>query len=84
MAKWDVKDGFWQMCCKEGKEHNFAYVLPQAPGKSIKIVIPTLQMVWVEIPPYFCTALETARNIALDYTNMEVGTIPVHKFTQDT
>jgi hypothetical protein len=24
MAKWDVKDGFWRMCCKEGEEYNFA------------------------------------------------------------
>ncbi len=27
MAKWDVKDGFWRMCCDEGEEHNFEYVL---------------------------------------------------------
>ncbi len=29
MAKWDIKDGFWQMDCKAGEEYNFAYVLPQ-------------------------------------------------------
>jgi hypothetical protein len=28
MAKWDIKDGFWRMCCKNGEEWNFAYVLP--------------------------------------------------------
>jgi hypothetical protein len=28
MAKWDIKDGFWWMCCKDGEEWNFAYVLP--------------------------------------------------------
>ncbi len=29
MAKWDIKDGFWRMCCENGEEWNFAYVLPQ-------------------------------------------------------
>ncbi len=49
MAKWDVKDGFWRMCCEEGDEYNFAYVLPQAEDQPIIIVIPTsLQMGWVE------------------------------------
>jgi hypothetical protein len=28
MAKWGIKDGFWQMDCKVGEEFNFAYVLP--------------------------------------------------------
>ena len=23
MAKWDIKDGFWQMDCRKGKEWNF-------------------------------------------------------------
>ncbi len=45
MAKWDVKDGFWQMDCKVGKEYNFAHVLPQDKGKPITLVVPTsLQM----------------------------------------
>jgi hypothetical protein len=41
-------------------------------------------MGWVESPPYFCAASETARDIAMDYTNTEVGTVPVHKFTKYT
>jgi hypothetical protein len=28
MAKWDIKDGFWQLNCEVGEEFNFAYVLP--------------------------------------------------------
>jgi len=49
MAKWDIKDGFWRMDCREGKEWNFAYVLPQPEGEPIRLVIPTsLQMGWVE------------------------------------
>ncbi len=85
MAKWDVKDGFWRMCCKEGEEWNFAYVLPQAESQPINIVIPTsLQMGWVESPPYFCAASETARDVAMDYSNTKVGSIPPHKFTHYT
>jgi len=45
MAKWDVKDEFWHLDCAEGKEWNFACVLPQEEGKPVKLVIPTsLQM----------------------------------------
>ncbi len=45
------------------------------------IVVPTsLQMGWVESPPYFCAATETARDIATEYTNMPVSSLPEHKF----
>ena len=67
-AKWDIKDGFWRMVCEEGAEYNFAYVLPQERGKEPMIVIPTsLQMGWVNSPPYFGAATETARDIADEY-----------------
>ena len=81
MAKWDIKDGFWRMDCAEGEEYNFAYVLPQEEGKPITLVVPTsLQMGWVESPPYFCAATETARDIAETYANTPVGSLPEHKF----
>ena len=83
MAKWDIKDGFWRMDCTEGEEWNFAYVLPQKEGDPIKLVVPTsLQMGWVESPPYFCAAMETARDITTEYTDMQVGTLPKHKFEE--
>jgi hypothetical protein len=83
MAKWDIKDGFWQMDCQAGKEYNFAYVLPQEEGKPTTLVIPTsLQMGWVESPPYFCAATETARDVALDYCDTPIGSLPCHKFTE--
>jgi len=70
MAKWDIKDGFWCMDCEKGEECNFAYVLPQKEGMPITLVVPTsLQMGWVESPPYFCAATEMARDIASDYCN---------------
>ena len=54
MAKWDIKYGFWRLDCEEGEEYNCAYVLPQKEGVSVKLVIPTsLQMGWIESPPYF-------------------------------
>ena len=85
MAKWDIKDEFWRMDCREGEEWNFAYVLPQPEGSTIMLVIPTsLQMGWVESPPYFCAATETARDVATEYTDMPVGKIPAHKFSKYT
>jgi hypothetical protein len=85
MAKWDIKDGFWRMDCREGEGWNFAYVLPQPEGSPIMLVVPTsLQMGWVESPPYFCAATETARDIATEYTDMPVGSIPTHKFSKYT
>ena len=81
MAKWDIKDGFWRMDCAEGEEWNFAYVLPQEEGKPTILVVPTsLQMGWVESPPYFCTATEMARDIIMEYTEHLVGILPRHKF----
>ena len=82
-AKWDIKDGFWRMQCQEGEEWNFCYVLPQEPGKPIKLVVPvSLQMGWVESPPYFCAASETARDIATQYVEAPMGTLTDNKFVQ--
>ena len=81
MAKWDIKDGFWRMGGEKGQEYNFAYVLPQPPGHPIILVIPTsLQMGWVESPPLFCAASETARDIVEEYIETEVASLPTHKF----
>jgi hypothetical protein len=68
MAKFDIKDGFWRLNCKEGEEWNFAYVLPQEEGAPVKLAVPSsLQMGWVESPPNFCAASETARDVAVQY-----------------
>ena len=34
-AKWDIKDGFWRLYCKEGEEWDLCYFLPQKPGMPI-------------------------------------------------
>ena len=83
MAKWDVKDGFWRLDCQEGEEYNFAYVLPQPPAEPVTLVIPTsLQMGWIESPGFFCAASETSRDVAAQYCQTPVGSLPHHKFTQ--
>ncbi len=40
-----------------------------------------MEMGWVEFPPFFCAASETARDVAQDYCETELGTLPPHKFT---
>jgi len=83
IAKWDIKDGFWHMDCEKGEEYNFPYDLSQEEGMPITLVVPTsLQMGWVESPPYFCVAMETARDIASDYCDTPVGSLPHHKFAK--
>mmetsp|Transcript_15405 Transcript_15405/g.35256 ORF Transcript_15405/g.35256 Transcript_15405/m.35256 type:complete len:556 (-) Transcript_15405:1075-2742(-) len=60
------------MSVEEGAEYNFAYVMPQAEGEPVRIVIPTqLQMGWTESPSYFCAATETARDIAEIYAKAD-------------
>jgi hypothetical protein len=83
MAKWNIKDGFWRMDCEASKEYNFAYNLPQEDGKPTMLVLPTsLEMGGVESPPYFCAATKTARDIATNYCNTPVGSLPHHKFVK--
>ena len=78
-AKWDIKDGFWRLDCKEGEECNFCYVLPQKPGMPIKLVVPTsLQMGWIEFPPYFFTVSETGRDVAEHYIDTPVVSLAEH------
>ena len=46
-----------------------------------RLVVPTsLQMGWVESPPYFCAATETSRDIATRYCDTKIGSMPAHKF----
>ena len=82
MAKWDIKDGFWRLDCEEGEEWNFCYVLPNVdPMAPIELVVPTsLQMGWIESPPYFCAASETARDVATQYAETPMGSLHEHKF----
>ena len=79
MAKWDIKDGFWRMDCTEGDEWNFAYVVLEHGRQSTTLVVPqSLQMGWIESPPYFCTASETAWDVAEHYVETPVGQGPIN------
>jgi hypothetical protein len=85
MAKWDIKDGFWRLNCEKGEEWNFAYVLPSSVGDDPVLVIPTsLQMGWIESPPYFCAASETARDVAEDYAELPFGQLGNHNLIAHT
>jgi hypothetical protein len=50
-------------------------------GLPMKLVIPTtLQMGWIEFPPYFGVVSETVRHVVAQYVERPVGTLPGHKF----
>ena len=51
----------------------------------IKLVVPaSLQMGWIESPPYFCTVSETGRYVAEQYIETPVGSLAEHKFVELT
>jgi hypothetical protein len=44
-------------------------------------MVPTsLQMGWVESPPYNCTTTETSHNISMEYSETAVNLLPCHNF----
>ena len=48
-------------------------------------MVPTsLQMGWIESPPYFFTVLETGRDVAEQYIKTSVGSLAEHKFVELT
>ena len=47
----------------------------------IILVVPTsIQMVWIKLPPYFCTVSETGHAVAEQYVETSIGSLPTHKF----
>ena len=84
-GKWDIKDGFWRIDCKEGEECNFCYVLPQKSVMPITLlVITSLQMGWIELPTYFCTVSETGKDVAEQYIDTPMVSLAPHKFVRLT
>ena len=83
--KWDIKDGFWRLDCKEGEEWNFCYVLPHKPGMPINTMVQTsLQMGCIETPTYFCAVSEMVRDVTEQYNDTPVGSLALHKFVNLT
>ena len=55
---------------------------PNSPALPCYIVVPiSLQMGWVESPPFFWEELETAWDVVQDYYKTKPSTLPPHKFT---
>ena len=48
------------------------------------MVSTSLQMGWIESPPYFCTVSETGRDVAEQYIETPVGSLSEHKFVDLT
>ena len=48
------------------------------------MVSTSLQMGWIESPPYFCAASETDRDVAVQYIKTPIGSLPNHKFIEHT
>lgn len=68
-----------------GKEWNFKYLLPQYNQKSAMLIVSnSLEIGWIKSPTYFCTALETACNIATQYIETLIGSPTVHKLLLHT
>ena len=63
----------------EDDAYNFAYVLPpEHPDDDVELVIPlALQIGWCDSPVYFCSATETARDVA-DKLFRENTPVPFH------
>jgi len=78
-SKLDMKDGYWRIIVKKGRNLNFAYVLLDVDGARICVVIPSaLQMGWSESPPFFCAATETAHEVAEDFAAQPRGSLQPH------
>jgi len=88
-AKWDIKNGFWQLVVLEENMWQFCFVLPHLCKEDlIEIVKPAgLLMGWCKSPPLFCTTSETAQDVAQEMIkddkhllehNLECYSIPQH------
>ena len=83
-AKWDIKDGFWQMVSEQGAEWNFCYTIT-APDRTRKVVKPmSLQMGFIDSGGFFGVASETARDVSQVYAQAPMGSLPPHKFEKYT
>jgi len=79
LEKWDLKDGFWCLSVSSQDVWHFCHLLPALPGEPPMVVVPnSLQMGWIESPGLFCSATETARDIAQDLLNNPTLELPPH------
>jgi hypothetical protein len=65
MIKVDIADGFYRVGLVPDHAPGLAVILPKNPQEEQLIAIPfVLPMGWVESPPFFCIATETATDLA--------------------
>jgi hypothetical protein len=77
-SKIDLSDGFWRMIVAEESKWNFCYVMPDAEGSPVRIVVPSaLQMGWAESPPFFCAATQAGRDV-IEYLIDQKFDLPPH------
>ncbi len=72
---------FLAVGCGRGRRVEFCI---RSAAKSWQAYLPrgtpsSLQMGWVESPSFFCAASETARDVAHDYCETKIDTLPPHK-----
>ena len=80
-AKWDIKDGFWNIYFKEGEECNFFYFLHQKPGITIMLLVPT-SLKWVELnfPLIFIQCLKACSVKNVTKTDIYWNSYCIHSF----
>ena len=65
MLKVDIADGFYRVGLDPDQAPGLAVILPKATDEEQLVAIPfVLPMGWVESPPFFCIATETAADLA--------------------
>lgn len=65
MSKIDISDGFYRIRVKAEHAPRLAVIMPRLPGEPPMVALPlALPMGWVESPPVFCAATETAADLA--------------------
>jgi len=80
MAKIDISDGFYRIGLAPRDAPKLGVLLPRYSGEEPMIAIPlVLPMGWVNAPPYFCAATETAADLMnADFRN-EVAPPSTHR-----
>ena len=82
MNKIDISDGFYRIRLAPNDALSLAVLLSQADGEPPLVAIPlSLPMGWVESPPYFCAATETAADLA--NARMAARYSPPHRLERD-
>lgn len=82
LIKLDISDGFYRMHLHPSDIPLLGVIMPSTKGADPRIAFPlTLPMGWVQSPPWFCTATETAADLANSWIQHRVPATP-HRLEQ--